>query len=983
MKRKSVQNFPDKKHFWFCHRIILVFLSFTLVSINVQAQTKEKTINGIVISTSGEALPGASVTVGGSSIGVMTDQNGEFSLKVPAGNDKLTVSYIGMKTETVTIGSNTKIRVTLENVDIALDEVVAIGYGAVQKKDLSGSVTNVSEKSFNKGVVTSPDQLIKGQVSGLVITKPGGDPTQGSTMRLRGSTSLMGGNGPLIVIDGVPGASLNSVAPQDIESISVLKDASAAAIYGARSANGVIIVTTKKGKAGKTTISYDSYFATENLANNLDMLTADEWRSYVEKNNITNAMDYGANTKWHEEIYHTGYSQNHNLSIMGGAQESAYRASVNYLDQKGIVLTNKLERINANISFDQSGLDGKLRLLLNANATLEDWNNVPTPNVFAYALNLNPTIPVYDENGEFKEVSGYEYYNPVAMLKQMTSDNKRNLFQGRMQIEYNFLDMFTAAVNGSISRNNLLTGYYESRKSRAAEQISGLARRSTTESDSKLLETTLTFNKTFNQIHKVNAIAGYSYQDFTSEYFMAQNRNFVTDLFSYNNLGAGNNLTPSDVSSNKEANKLISFYARANYAFEGKYILTGTLRRDGSTRFGADNKWGTFPSGSIAWRMSEEEFMQNVSFVDDLKMRVSYGITGNQDIPNYRSVALYGAAGYYYQNGEFHTQYAPNQNPNPNLKWEETAQLDFGFDYYLFDNKVRGSIDYYNKQTSNLLYDYPVPTPPYQYRTMMANVGKVENKGIELSVESTVISNNKFKWDLGFNFAKNKNKLKSLSNDIFQLDVVYTGEWSLNGLQETPQILKPGYPIGTFFGAEYIGKDENGIFQYKDVSGDGKFVYADDRTVIGNAQPDFTVNMSNSFDYKNFSLSFLLRGVFGHDIANSTALYLDDINRMPGSNVLSSALDKVAQPLVYSSYYIEDGSFARLEYLTLGYDFKLSPDSKVKNLRLSATANNLFVITGYSGIDPEVNADGLVLGIDARNYYPKTRSFSIGVNLSF
>ena len=972
-------------------KILLMVFGLGLLSTHVFAQTsaQDRVINGIVVTTSGEPIPGATIIIEGTTIGSVTDVDGNFTLKVPAKTTSVSVRLIGMKTQQVSLTSNAFYRIEMEDEAYELGEVVAIGYGSIRKRDLSGSVANVTKESFNKGVVTSAEQLIKGQVSGLVVTTPGGDPTQAATIRLRGTTSLVGGNGPLIVIDGVPDVPLNSVAPQDIESISVLKDASAAAIYGARSANGVIMITTKKGQAGRTSITYDGYFAVENMANTLDMLTASEWRQWVKDNNVENALDYGGNTDWVNEIYRTGQSQNHNLSLMGGTENSVYRASVNFLDQKGIARTNDLQRLTGNISFDQKALDGKLRILLNANTTIEDWGAVPTSNVFAYALNLNPTIPLYDENGKFKEVSGYEYYNPVAMLHQMTSDNKRNQFMGRLQVDYSFLDMFTASVNGSISRSNLLRGYYESRESRAAEQIKGRARRFTQERDSRLLESTLTFDKTFNNDQKVNVVAGYSYQDFGREEFTAQNRNFATDLFSYNNLGAGNNLLPTDVSSYKEESKLISFYARANYSYAGKYIFTGTIRRDGSTKFGKENKWGTFPSASIAWRISEEAFMDRLSFVDDLKIRASYGITGNQAIDNYKAIALYGSSGFFYQGGNFHTQYAPNQNENPNLKWEETAQLDLGIDYFFLGGKLRGSIDYYNKRTSNLLYNYPVPSPPYQYGQMMANVGEVENKGVELSIESTVMNTKDFRWDIGFNFAKNKNEVVSLSNDEFNLDVVYTGEWSLNGLQETPQILKPGYSIGTFYGAKYIGKDANGEFQYEDVNGDGKFVYADDRTVIGNAQPDFTINLSNSLAYKNWSMSFMFRGVFGHDIANSTRLYLDDINRMPGSNVLKTALDKAPQRMVYSSFYVEDGSFVRLEHLTLGYDFKLKANSKIKNLRLSATANNLFLITGYSGIDPEVNAETtnadnvLVLGIDARNYYPKTRSFSLGLNLSF
>jgi iron complex outermembrane receptor protein len=984
MNKKMEQNFFRKKTNCALLKIALLFLGFGILTTQAIAQVgrQDRTISGVVATASGETLPGAAIMVDGTTIGTVSDINGAFTLKIPADRKSITVSLLGMTSQTVVLGTADHYHVVLQEESFELNEVVAIGYGSVQKRDISGSITNVTGEKFNKGVVTTVDQMIKGQVAGLVVTSPGGDPTTNATIRLRGTTSLVGGNGPLIVVDGVPGIYLNSVAPQDIESVSVLKDASAAAIYGARSANGVIMITTKKGKAGKATLSYDGYFGVENLTRTLDMLTADDWRKYVKDHNIADAMDYGANTNWVKELYRTGHSQNHNLSIVGGTENSTYRASVNYLDQKGIAIANEQQRLSTNVAFDQKALEGKLRLLLNANVTIEDFGKVPTSSVFTYAPNLNPTLPVYDRDGKYMEVlSNYEYYNPVALLNQLTSDEKRNYFTGRMQLEYKITDDLTVTANGSMERSDFMSGFYGSRESPAYLTVKGYARRYANEYNSKLFESMLSYNKTFNR-HKVNAIAGYSWQNFITEEFSAQNRTFVTDLFTYNSLGSGNGLLPTDVSSYKQSNRLISFYARANYAYADKYIFTGTLRRDGSTKFGKDNKWGTFPSGSLAWRVSQESFMENQSWVDDLKVRLSYGITGNQDIPNYRASALYGSSGFYYQAGEFHTQYAPNQNENPNLKWEETAQLDFGIDYFLFGGKLRGSIDYYNKRTSNLLYDYPVPSPPYQYSSMMANVGEVENKGIELSVESTLIDRKDFNWNLGFNFAKNKNKVIALSNDQFNLDIVHLGAYSLNGLVETTEILKAGLPLGTFYGAKYTGKDENGIFQY-DGGEDGKFVYSDDRQVIGCALPDFTVNMTNAFAYKNMSLSFMFRGVFGNDIVNSTALYLEDINRMPGNNVLREALDKPAQSLVYSSYYVEDGSFVRMEYLTLGYNFKLKPDAKIKNLRLTATANNLFIITGYSGIDPEINADGLVFGIDARNYYPKTRSFSLGLNVSF
>ena len=477
-------------------------------------------------------------------------------------------------------------------------------------------------------------------------------------------------------------------------------------------------------------------------------------------------------------------------------------------------------------------------------------------------------------------------------------------------------------------------------------------------------------------------MVGYSWQKYINEGFNVANRDFVTDLFEYNNINVGMDLLPGDVGSYKNSSKLISFYGRVTYDYKGKYLVTATLRRDGSSKFGANHKWGTFPSASVAWRISDEGFMKSAEWLDDLKIRASYGVTGNQDIGNYKTMAIYGDAGYYYNNGEYNTQYSPIQNENPDLKWEQTAQLDLGVDFSFFNGRLRGAVDYYNKRTTDLLYEYPVPVPPYLYGTMMANVGVVTNKGFEISLNTIPVQTRNFRWDLGVNMAHNENMLVSLSNEQYSRDKIYLGSYSITGLAETTVIMESGHPIGTFYGAKYIGTDENGIFQYADINGDGKFVYADDRTYIGNPQPDFTLNITSQFQYKNFFASFLLRGVFGNDVVNGTALYLGDINRMPGENVLDIALDKAPQTPVYSSYYVEDGSFLRLDNLQVGYDFKFKPDSMVKNVRLTLNCNNLFIITKYTGIDPEVSQDGTVFGIDARNYYPKTRSFSLGLNIT-
>lgn len=970
-----------KKNTWSQYsKLMTVVVALLFCSAATFAQ--KRTIKGTVSDTNGDAIVGASVIVANMpSVGTITDLDGNFQLETPPQAKQLRISFIGMQTVEMSIPSSGVMKITLQDGSINLQEVVAVGYGTVRKKDLTGSVTNLSDKSFNKGVVTSVNQMITGQVAGLVVTKPGGDPTEGSSIRLRGTTSLLGGNAPLVVVDGVPGASLNIISPEDVESVSVLKDASAAAIYGARSANGVIIVTTKKGKEGAFSVSYNGYYSVENIANNLNMLSADQWRKYVKDNNLT-ATDYGGNTEWHKEIFQTGYSQSHSVSMTGGSKQTKYRAGVTYLDQTGIVLNNDLKRINGSFSLEQKAIDDKLTINFAMNATLENWHDVADKTVFTYSYNLNPTIPIYDDKGDYMEVLGHAYYNPISVLNKLISDKARNFVQGRFAADYKILPSLSVNMSGAASRNDFQWGSYSPKSSKPGEAAKGIAQRQTAEDNQYLFESNLVFDKELG-MHKVNAVAGYSFQEFFNESFGAQNRNFATDAFTYNNLGAGNGLLPADVWSNKNSSRLISFYGRANYGYDSKYLMTATIRRDGSSKFGKNNRWGIFPSGSLAWRISQENFMKRFSFIEDLKLRASYGVTGNQDIPNYKTISMYGAAGYFFSNSQFFTQYAPNQNANPNLKWEQTAQFNVGIDFTLWSGLLRGTIEYYNKQTSNLLYDYPVPTPPYQYGTMMANVGEVSNKGFEITLETTPIKSKNFQWDVSVNYARNKNMLESLSDETFKRDIVYTGAASISGLQETSQVLKAGYPLGTFYGAKYIGRDENGIFQFEDVSEDGKFVYADDRTFIGNAQPDFTMNMNNSFRYKNFSLSFLLRGVFGNDVLNGTALYLNDVNRLPGNNILDSGLDIAKQKLVYSSYYIEDGSFVRLDNLQLGYDFKFKPGSAVKQLRLLATANNLFVITKYTGIDPEVSQNGVVFGIDAQNYYPKTRSFALGLNVTF
>lgn len=967
---------------------LLAVVVSVLFTVTLNAQTKE--IRGTVTDSDGNPVIAAGVqVVEVPEIIVVTDSDGKYVISIPSNKiseaKTLEYSYLGMGSVRKSVPSSSgTLNVTLEPDAESLQGTVVIGYGSVKKKDLTGSVINVTEKQFNKGVVTSATDLIAGQVAGLVVTKAGGDPTAEATMRLRGTTSLLGGNGPLVVIDGVPGASLNLVAPDDIASVSVLKDASAAAIYGARSANGVIIITTKKGHEGDISVSYNGYCSVESAEKLLDLLTADDWRAYVKENNIESAIDYGASTDWQRAMLRTGTSQSHSVSISGGTSKSQYRASVTYLNQNGIVIDNNLQRFNADVSFVQRAINDRLTINFSFMGAYEDWKDISFDgNLWSYAYNLNPTIPIYNEDGTYFQLYTYMNYNPVSEIMQVSMDKSRHYSQGRLAVDFKILPWLSAGVSGSLSRNNFISGYYTPSTTETGRASNGLGNRTTSMSNMRLLEANITADKELGK-HHINAILGYSWQKYIDENFNATNREFTTNAFTYNNLQAGNDLQDSDVGSYKSSSKLISFYGRANYDYLGRYLATFTLRSDGSSKFGKNNRWGLFPSASLAWRISAEKFMEGThSWLDDLKLRVSYGVTGNQDIGNYRTLAIYGSWGYYFESGEFYPQYAPSQNQNPNLRWEKTAQLDVGLDYTLFNGRLRGALEYYEKRTTDLLYDYDVPVPPYQYNSMTANVGEVSNKGFEVTISGTPVLTSDFKWDLSFNFARNRNVLVSLSNENFSRDKVYLGSYSIRGLAETTVILEEGLPLGTFYGARCVGVDEDGILLYDDINGDGKFVYADDRTYIGCAQPDFTANISSSFSYKNFFMSFLLRGVFGNDVVNGTSLYLSDIGRYPGENVLRAALKKASQTMVYSSYYVEDGSFVRLDNIQFGYDFKFKPKSPVQSMRISLTANNLFNITKYSGIDPEVSQSGLVFGIDARDYYPKTRSFALGLNVKF
>lgn len=955
----------------------LVFMIFMLLlSAGMYAQNK-KLISGVVYDNTKMPLPGVNVLEAGTSNAVSTDENGKYVIEVKVGGT-LVISSIGFTTQNVVVEASTStLNINLEESAIMLEgvEVVSVGYGTMRKSDLTGAISSVKGEDLVKGVITSTEQALQGKVAGLTVTQSTGDPASGATLRLRGGTSLTASNSPLIVVDGIAGVDINVVQPSDIKSVDVLKDASATAIYGSRGANGVIIITTKNGMKS-TSVVYNGFTGISEASNNLDLLSADQWRGYVRANNLADAVDYGGNTNWQKELQQTGFTQSHNISISSGSENSTLRASLLYLKNEGVIKTTNLERVSANVAGTQYAADKALKFDTGLFANIDKWHPLDY-RIFERAFNLNPTIPVRDAQGNYTQVGGTLNENPVEIMNNRIADNERHRVLGYFKTEAKFLNDFTATVNLSLEHNAMQGNTYKpSYAMMEGRTERGYAQKTYEEYTNAQLESYLSYNKLLGK-HSINGLVGYSFYENIYKGFGAQRSGFVTDLFGYNNLGAGYNYRLGDVYSYQGKSNLVSFFGRANYSYDGKYMFTGTVRRDGSSRFGANNKWGVFPSASAAWKISGEDFMSGTSnWLSNLKLRAGYGVTGNQDgIGEYKSLSILGVGRDSYYDpatGTWSLAYSPTQNPNPDLKWESTKQLNIGLDFSLFD-RITGSIEVYDKQTEDLLYTYQVPQPPYLVGTMLANVGDLSNKGVEVTLNANIIKKDNFTWDANFNFAKNKQKIEKLSNQTYKTDIIYSG--SLHGLSgmsnQFSQIIKEGYAVGTFWGPTSEGLDA-----------DGNILVSEDSKAIGNAQPDFSLGLGMDFTYKNFDFGFTGYGMFGQDILNASNMMLNDPNRLPSYNVTDDFLGSgITSSPKFSSYWIEDGSFFRLQTVTVGYTVPFK-DSKSK-LRLYVTGQNLAVFTNYSGVDPEVNMSGLDNpGIDRFNNYPRPRTITFGLNFT-
>lgn len=951
-------------------------------------------ISGKVTDALGGSIPGVSVAVKGTTIGMLTDNEGRFTLTVSGSNDILVFSFVGYVTQEVVIGNQTTINIKLiENV-VSIEQVVVVGYGKINKKDITGAVSSIAASDMNKGVYSSPAQMLQGKVPGLNITRSG-DPTATLSITLRGPSTLRTGAAmePFYVIDGVPGASIDAVAPDDIVNMDVLRDASSTAIYGSRAANGVIMITTRRAKAGQSYVNFSSYVAVEKISNSIDMLSADELRTYLKAVNKVPFDDNGGNTKWENEVTRTGISQNHNLSFGGASDKTTYGVSINYLDDQGIIKTSSLDRWSARMNIEQKAFDDKVTVGLNLTSSTTN-KHIVRPEVFANMLKYLPTVSVLKADGTyFENTQNSNYYNPVALLNNDLYDRKIINQLANATIKINLLPSLTYNANVSLQTTELQDNQYSKQASTMHLGANGYAIRSEYMNKTTLAENYFTFEKVFDK-HSLKVLAGYSWQeDKLNDGFQAANSNFVSDDLLYNNLSLGSSpekVTNADRfgTATIQTLKIISFYSRLNYQFNNKYLLQATIRRDGSSAFGANHQWGTFPSASIGWKIINEPFMVNMKAVSDLKLRIGYGISGNSlGFDPMISKLKYGITGTTYINGVQIQAIGVTQNENPDLKWESTAMTNIGLDFGFFKDRITGTIEVYDKQTSDLIWYYPVSSTKYLYPNLWANVGKVSNKGIEFQLNITPVRTNDFQWTTSFNISTNVNKVVSLSNDKFPTFTrIETGVIGGKGQSGNPtQVIKEGDPIGTFFLRQYAGRNDKGVTVFYKANGDtSKVVTVADFAESGSAQPKLMFGWNNTLTYKKFDFSFFLRGVSGNKILNGTLASLNDVNNASNNNIPKFSLGEPATDVnsfYYSTRYLENGSYIRLDNATLGYTLKLE-STKIKSVRLYITANNLFVITKYKGIDPEISLGGIEPGIDNNNFYPKTRSFMMGVNIN-
>ncbi|MEI8048591.1 MAG: SusC/RagA family TonB-linked outer membrane protein [Bacteroidota bacterium] len=993
-------------------RILLLIIAWAFAA---TAFAQEIQLTGkITDAKDGSTLPGATVLVKGTTTGTLTDIDGNYSLKVKTGAT-LVFSFIGYTPQEVVITTQKMLNIALASEAHTLDEVLVIGYGTQKKSDRTGAIAHVTAAELNQGSLTDPIQGLQGKASGVVVTKKGGDPNSGFAVRIRGSAGFDSNTQPLFVIDGIPNADPTAIAPEDIESYNILKDAASTAIYGSQGANGVIIITTKKGsskgKNGGSLITINSKTSFDKVANTLNVLNADELRGFADTK-LQAALpvhptwtvdsifkDGGANTDWQNEIYRLGMTTDNNLSFSGGSEKSTYYASVTHAKWEGVMKGTEKKRTSAKLNLSHKAFNDKLTLSGNLTSSFEnnDYENYGgwgKDDIIYQAISHNPTDPVYNADGSYNKTQReFNYENPIATINEVTNIRDAKSFTGNLKADWIIINGLTASVNGGYLRNDNEANYFRP-SGLYASADNGYARRSYSNNYQSLFDATLNYVKKIDK-NNFDAVLGYSWQESGYDGFSAQATNAQSPYSGPNNLGTMVDVKYGDIASYKGMSRLIGMFGRVQYNYNSKYYLSGSIRRDGSTKFGENNKWGWFPTAAIGWNMQNEDFLSSVSWIDQLKLRGSYGVSGNQNIGEYRSQVAWQPGGLATnpETGQQVVSFQPAWNANPDLKWERTAEVNIGVDFAFLNNRFSGSLEVYQKNTSDLLGAYKVPVPPNLSQTTFANSGSIQNKGIELFFQAFVVDHPDFTWKTSLTASHNKSEFTDLGQ--FSTDengVRHEGYISGRGMvgdEYWVTGVAVGHEVGAFYLPVYVALLD-GEFIYESKSGGYTSVLGEaKRDWVGSANAKVELGWTNNFTFlKNWSADFSFRSMIGNKVYNATKSFFDVPQNMPSLNGLPDAIDWYNQGrsktgATIADFYMEDASFVRLDYISLGYQFDTKKLDWITNLKLFVVANNLFIVTGYSGIDPETSMNGLSYGIDQYNVYPKTRTFTFGINASF
>lgn len=974
--------------------LLSVFFAFT-----VGAFAQQKTLTGTVTDGNLVPLPGVTILVKGTTNGAVTNVDGNYSLTEIKENDVLICSFLGMKTQEIIYTGQAELNFKLEVDAFGLDEVIAIGYGTLDRKELTTSVTHIGEKDFLDIPSTNPIMQIQGKVAGVQIERTGGsDPNAGESIQIRGAGSREAGTGPLVIINGIPGGDLKNVDNNDIESIDILKGGAAAAIYGTRAANGVIIVTTKGGSVSdKIIVEYNSYISTEMIKNKLELLSVDEFLE------LGINKDEGARTDWFDELT-SNYpiSHSHSLALSSGNQNTQYRASVTFRDYDGIDVATARKEYGARINIHHTAFNKLLEFDLNIAPKFVS-EDLTEYSAFYQAIHLNPTLPVMDpENpNNYNFIVAHDTWNPVEQLELEQRESVRKYFTGSGKVQLNILPNLNTSLMYAMESNDRQYNFFSPSTSTNSKNNSrrGEASREQQNWDNKILDWLVNYTYDNNDI-VMKILGGYSYQYFHYSQFMARNYDFPSDALTYNDLGSGLYLKDgrATMESDRNSSTIVAFFGRANMSYLDKYFLSGSIRREGSSKFGENNKWGWFPGVSAGWRISSEEFMSSQSIFDELKLRADFGITGNQGFPSYRAQKLYGGAGNYYTMGSWIQGFGPGNNYNPDLRWERSININVGVDFAVLNNYLSGSIEYYDRKSDGLLGQYDVAVPPNIHTQTWVNVGTIKNTGAELALNAIIIDKKDFGYNANLVAAYNKNWLVSFSDDIYESGQVYLNDLPAPGSPGPTMLLEEGSDIGAWYMFKHAGIDENGmLLAYKKVDGE----FTDEKQLIqglehdqkyyaGNAVPKVTASLSNSFRYKNFDLNLFFRGAFGHKILNEKNMYFG-LKAFEGANLLRKAyfptdkgiqLNEVDDAKKISDFFLQKGNWVKLDVISLGYSFKNIKN--VSNLRLYASGKNMFLFTKYDGLDPELApVNGLTPGRETQAYYPVSRTMTLGVQVSF